>query len=327
MLCIIRQETDPYFNIAAEEYVLKHFTEDCFMLWRNEPCIIVGKHQNTLAEINLDYVKEKQIRVVRRLSGGGAVFHDLGNLNFTFVANAEAGSNLVDFHKFTKPILDVLKTLNINAEFSGRNDLVIDGRKFSGNAEHVFRQRILHHGTLLFSSVMSDLVNALNVDPSKFTDKAVKSVRSRVTNISEHLSAPITVIEFRDLIMQHIIASTPGAKVYSFTQEDIDNIAKLSAEKYATDEWNYGTSPKYTFRKKLKTAGGHIEVALVVENGIIRQARFFGDYFHIQDPADIEAAIVGARHEEDELRRRFAAYPLQEYFLNITEKELITALI
>ncbi len=327
MLCIIRQETDPYFNIAAEEYVLKHFSEDCFMLWRNEPCIIVGKHQNTLAEINIDYVKKKEIKVVRRLSGGGAVFHDLGNLNFTFVANAEAGSNMVDFHKFTKPILDVLKTLNINAEFSGRNDLVIDGRKFSGNAEHVYRQRILHHGTLLFSSVMSDLVNALNVDPSKFTDKAVKSVRSRVTNISEHLASTLTVLEFRDLIMQHIIDSTPGATVYSFTQEDIDNITKLSAEKYATAEWNYGTSPNYTFRKKLKTAGGHIEVALVVENGIIRQARFFGDYFHIQDPADIEAAIVGARHEEGDLLSRFASYSLQDYFLNITEEDLISALI
>lgn len=327
MLCIIRQETDPYFNIAAEEYVLKHFSEDCFMLWRNEPCIIVGKHQNTLSEINIDYVKDKQIKVVRRLSGGGAVFHDLGNLNFTFVANAEPGSNMVDFHKFTEPILDVLKTLNIHAEFSGRNDLVIDGRKFSGNAEHVFGQRVLHHGTLLFSSVMSDLVNALNVDPSKFTDKAVKSVRSRVTNISEHLSSPLTVLEFRDLIMKHIIEATPSAEVYTFTQEDIDNISKLSAEKYATKEWNFGSSPAYTFRKKLKTAGGHIEAALVVENGIIIQARLYGDYFHIHDPADIETALIGVRHEENDMRRRFADFPLRDYFLNISENELIDVLI
>lgn len=327
MLCIIRQETDPYFNIAAEEYVLKHLREDCFMLWRNEPCIIVGKHQNTLAEINAEYVKEKNIKVVRRLSGGGAVFHDLGNLNFTFVANVEPGNDLVDFHKFTKPILEVLKNLHINAEFAGRNDLVIDGRKFSGNAEHVFGQRVLHHGTLLFSSEMSDLSSALNVDPSKFTDKAVKSVRSRVTNISEHLQQPLTVLEFRDLIMKHIIKSTPEAVVYTFSQDDIEAIAKLRDERYATHDWNYGISPAYTYTRKLKTAGGHIEVALVVENGVIKHARFFGDYFHIHDPAEIELALVGARHTEQEMRDRFAKFTLKDYFLNVTEQELLSALL
>jgi len=326
MLCIIRQETDPYFNIAAEEYVLKHFHRDCFMLWRNEPCIIVGKHQNTLAEINADYVKQKQIKVVRRLSGGGAVFHDLGNLNFTFIANEEPGNIQVDFRKFTRPILEVLNKLGINAEFSGRNDLVIDGRKFSGNAEHVFGHRILHHGTLLFSSEMTDLTNALNVDPSKFSDKAVKSVRSRVTNISEHLGQNLTVLEFRDLIMNHIIEATPDAEVYTFTDQDIKAIGKLRDEKYATPEWNFGSSPQYTFNKKLKTTGGHVEVALVVDSGIIKYARFYGDYFHIHDPADIEAALIGVRHDEEAMRKRFATFPLDSYFVNVSEDELISAL-
>ncbi|MDD3743622.1 MAG: lipoate--protein ligase [Lentimicrobiaceae bacterium] len=325
MLCIIRQETDPYFNLAAEEYVLKHFERDCFMLWRNDPAIIVGKHQNTLAEINLDYVKEKDIKVVRRLSGGGAVFHDLGNLNFTFVASGEK-HELVDFHKSTLPILQVLLKLDIQAKFEGRNDLTIEGRKFSGNAEHVFKNRVLHHGTLLFSSEMTDLTAALKVDPEKFSDKAIKSVRSRVTNIQEHLHTPLTVLEFRDLIMQHIIETTPGAVEYSFSKDDIEAIKKLRDEKYSTWDWNFGYSPRYNFHKTIKTAGGKLEVSLEVQNGIIENARFYGDYFNMHDPADIERALEGTSHNIDAITSVLNQFNFNDYFINISKQEFLKAL-
>ncbi|MBK6347102.1 MAG: lipoate--protein ligase [Bacteroidales bacterium] len=325
MLCIIRHETDPYFNLAAEEYVLKHFERDCFMLWRNEPAIIVGKHQNTLAEINADFVKENQIKVVRRLSGGGAVFHDLGNLNFTFIASGEH-HQLVDFRKFTLPILEVMKKLGIDAKFEGRNDLTIGGRKFSGNAEHVHKSRVLHHGTLLFSAEMADLSGALNVDPDKFTDKAVKSVRSRVTNISEHLQIPMTVLEFRDHIMNHIVETTANSQLYSFTEEDIRSISRLRDEKYITWEWNFGYSPKYNFRKAVKTNGGKLEVALEVVNGIIEKARFYGDYFNKLDPSEIESALEGSLHSESAVADRLNRFDITQYFLNVTREELAKAL-
>lgn len=325
MLCIIRHETDPYFNLAAEEYVLKNIARDSFMLWRNEPAIIVGKHQNTMAEINLDYVKENQIKVVRRLSGGGAVFHDLGNLNFTFIASDE-NHKLVDFRKFTIPILEVLQKMGIQAKFEGRNDLTIGGRKFSGNAEHVFKNRVLHHGTLLFSSQMTDLSNALNVDPDKFQDKAVKSVRSRVTNISEHLHEPLTVLEFRDKIMDHVRNNTPDAEMYSFSTQDIDAINQLREEKYLSWDWNFGYSPQYNFRKTLKTDGGKLEVVLKVTNGIIENARFFGDYFNKLDPSDIEQALVGTAHREAALKDKLKAFDLSDYFLRISEEELLSTL-
>jgi len=176
MLIVNRPHTDPWFNIAAEEYFLKNFQEDIFMLWQNEASIIVGKHQNTLAEINYPYVKENGIPVIRRISGGGTVFHDLGNLNFTFIQNGEKGK-LVDFRKFTDPILAVLNKMGVPAVFEGKNDLRVDGLKISGNAEHVFKNRVLHHGTLLFSSVLNDLGKALKVKTDRFTDKAVKSIR------------------------------------------------------------------------------------------------------------------------------------------------------
>lgn len=325
MLCIIRHETDPYFNLAAEEYVLKNFERDTFMLWRNEPSIIVGKHQNTLAEINADYVKENKIKVVRRLSGGGAVFHDLGNLNFTFIASGE-NHQLVDFRKFTQPILEVLQKLNIEAKFEGRNDLTIEGRKFSGNAEHVYKNRVLHHGTLLFSAIMADLSSALKVDPDKFQDKAVKSVRSRVTNISEHLKEPLTVLEFRELILKHVMESTPGAELYSFTESDIAAISKLRDEKYISWEWNFGYSPKYNFRKAVKTNGGKLEVTLEVNNGIIEKARFYGDYFNKADPAEIESALSNTAHNEEAIREKLSGFNIPEYFLNVSSEELITSL-
>lgn len=325
MLCIIRHETDPYFNLAAEEYVLKNFEHDNFMLWRNEPAIIVGKHQNTLAEINQEYVRENMIKVVRRLSGGGAVFHDLGNLNFTFIASGE-NHQLVDFRKFTQPILEVLQKISIEAKFEGRNDLTIDGRKFSGNAEHVYKNRVLHHGTLLFSAQMADLSSALNVDPDKFQDKAVKSVRSRVTNISEHLKTPLSVLEFRDLILNHVMESTPGAELYSFTQDDISAIARLRDEKYITWDWNFGYSPKYNFRKTVKTNGGKLEVTLEVVNGTIEKARFFGDYFNKLDPVDIEQALTGTLHNETAISERLKDFEISDYFLKISREELITSL-
>jgi lipoate---protein ligase len=217
MLCINNLSTEPYFNMALEEHLLRNFSANIFMLWRNNNAIVVGKHQNTLAEINLDFVKQQNIKVVRRLSGGGTVFHDLGNLNFTFIENGE-GEELINFRKYTQPILDVLAQLGVEARFEGRNDLTINGLKFSGNAEHVFRKRTLHHGTLLFSSQISDLTQALNVDPEKFKDKAVKSVRSRVTNISDHLKVKMDVKEFANRIMNHIRSKYPQATVYELVR-------------------------------------------------------------------------------------------------------------
>ncbi len=320
MLCIKDLHTDPYFNLAADEYVMKKFKEDCFMLWRNEPSIIVGKHQNTLAEINLDYVRENNIKVVRRISGGGAVFHDLGNLNFTFIRNSREGSQ-VDFRKFTRPILDVLQLMGINAKFEGRNDLTIDGKKFSGNAEHVWKNRTLHHGTLLFSAVMTDLSSALKVNPMKFTDKAVKSVRSRVTNISEHLKEKMDVLEFRDRIMMHIMEMYPDSKLYRYTPEDISGIEILRDEKFSKWEWNFGYSPKYDFEKMIRTEGGSVEFHFNVEKGIIRDIRIYGDFFHKHDIEVVEKSLVGVKHEYDSIIENLSKFNFNDYFKNINVKE------
>lgn len=325
MLCIRRKNTNPYFNLAAEEYVLKNIDDECFMLWRNEPCIVVGKHQNTLAEINLEYVKEHNIPVVRRLSGGGAVFHDLGNINFTFIKKDE-NENLINFRKYTEPILEVLKLLKIDAKFEGRNDLTIDGKKFSGNAEHVWKNKVLHHGTLLFSSQINDLSAALKVDPAKFADKAVKSVRSRVTNISEHLIEPMNVMEFYELIMNHIITTHPEIKLYEFTDEDNLKINQLVESKYNTWDWNFGYSPKYNFNKKSNSVAGNIEITMDVNNGIIQDIKIYGDFFNKTDISELENSIKNLPHDYNTLYNKLSDLNIENYINSMKLNEFINML-
>lgn len=245
MLLIQNNNTDPYFNLALEEYLLKEFKnkdsgeapEDCFMLWQNEPCVVVGKNQNILDEINEDFVKKNNIKIARRISGGGAVYHDLGNLNFTFIIN-DTQNDLRNYKKFLTPIIEALATLGVKAEMSERNDLLIDGLKFSGNAQYKHRNRLLHHGTILFSSDLNNVRAALKTDGSK-GGKWVKSVSSSVTNVQNHLSKSLSIEELKTMINNYIASGKERSITYNLTLIDIDKVTKLIKEKYKTDNWIY----------------------------------------------------------------------------------------
>ena len=326
MLYIVNNSTDPYFNLAAEEYLLRNFKENCFMLWRNKPSIIVGKHQNALAEINYEYIKENNIDVLRRLSGGGTVFHDLGNLNFTFIQNVNANENLVDFKKYIKPIVAVLNQLGINAKHEGRNDIMIDGKKVSGNAEHVFKQRVLHHGTLLFSSVISDLSKALKVNPLKYQDKGVKSVKSRVTNINECLSEKISVLKFQDKILAYMKESEPNIENYIFSKTDVDQINKLVKDKYVTWDWNFGYSPKYSFEKSIEILHDNIEIQMNVEKGIITDITIKSDLIDKSDIYVVEQKLIGINHEEHSILKALKDFPNNNLISGISIEKFIKSL-
>ena len=325
MLLINNTNTNAYFNLAMEEYFLKNTNEDIFLLWQNENSIIVGKNQNTLSEINYDYVKENNIKVVRRLSGGGAVFHDLGNINFTFISCND--NSFSDFKKFTMPIVEALKELNVHAEFSGRNDLLIDGQKFSGNAQYNYKNKVMHHGTLLFSSEINDLSNALKVKPSKFQGKSVKSVKSRVTNISSHLDKEMTVLEFKDYLMDFINKRDENSHFYELNDKDVESINKLVEEKYSTWEWNFGYSPKYSLYNEVKYPGGNLEFSLDVHDGLIKDIKFFGDFFGKEDISFIEDKLRNVKHNEYSIKSALENVDINNYFLNCNIDILISGIM
>ena len=315
-----REVIDPYYNLAMEEYLLKHFREEFFVLWQNDKSVIVGRNQNTLAEIDMDYVRSRGITVARRMSGGGAVFHDLGNLNYTFIMN-DGGDGFCDYARFTQPIIDAMREeLGIEAELSGRNDLTIDGKKFSGNAQYVYKDRILHHGTLLFSLAMEDLSGALRVDERKIKSKGVRSVRSRVTNISEHLKKPITLTQYRDLLCRAVLSGQ--GELFELTSNDRRAIQTLRDEKYATWEWNFGYSPKYTFTKSDYFPSGHVEVNLDVADGVIRAARVFGDFFSRRDVSELELEFAGIRHSREAVEEVLTKINTEDYFSGIDKEAL-----
>ncbi|RLZ09128.1 lipoate--protein ligase [Faecalibacter macacae] len=324
MLIIDSPSHDAYFNIALEEYLLyKYPTEDIFLLYINAPSIIVGKFQNTLAEINLDYVKDKNIKVVRRMSGGGTVYHDLGNLNFSF--HTLLGTyDFMDFSQFTEPVIHLLNELNVPAKLEGRNDLLVDGKKFSGNAKLARNGKMIQHGTILFNSEMSVLGDALKVNPLKFVDKAVKSNRARVTNLIDFLPDDMITDDLKELLIEEMLETNEGATIYQLSDEDIKGVNQLIEEKYNTWDWNFGFSPKYNFKNAKKVPAGFIEVHLDVERGgQIEKAKIFGDFFASKPIEEFENLLINKNHDINTLNKLFESIDLTEYFGKVTKEEII----
>ena len=318
--------TDPAFNLAVEEYVFDYLPKDRMyvMLWQNDNAIIIGKNQNTLAEINEGYVKEQGIRVVRRLSGGGAVYHDMGNLNFTVIADAQ-GENL-DFGRFCALVVKALQRLGVKAEINGRNDMTIDGKKFSGNAQYLRQGRVMHHGTILFDSNASVLANALQVDEAKIQAKGVKSVRSRVTNVRPCLPVDMTLPQFRQVLLDTILEDAPGTE-YILTEKDMAVIEKLKKDRYDTWQWNYGHSPECTLHKKGRVEGcGTVEAFITLREGKISQIIFKGDFFGVSDPEQLANLLIGCRPDRASLEERLSQTEVSRYFMGLTAAQLLDIL-
>ena len=325
MLCILSPYTNPYFNLASEEYLLKCFQEDVFLLYRNTPSIVVGKHQNTLAEINLPFVQEQEIQVARRISGGGTVFHDLGNLNFAFFTTGTEGT-LVDYKRATLPIIKALGEMGLDVKLGERNELLLKKLKISGTASHVWKQRVLHHGTLLFSSEIKDMSSALKTVQERFTDRAVRSVPSKVTNIRDHLTEEMDVERFQSRIMDYILRSDKNVRLYQFSHTDISEIEARRDSKFATWEWNFGYSPKYQFCKSITFKSGQLDIHMNVEKGVIKDLKIVGNYISIKDVVLLEQHLLGAIHDPETLRIRLSEIEVSDYIAGLENEELLVGM-
>lgn len=318
------QHYDPMINLAIEEYCLKYLDpEETYLLFYiNQPSIIIGKNQNTIEEINTKYVEDNGIKVVRRLSGGGAVYHDKGNLNFSFITKDD-GDSFHNFKKFTEPVIKALEKLGVKAELSGRNDIMADGRKISGNAQFATRGRIFSHGTLLFDSEIEHVVSALNVKKEKIESKGIKSIRSRVANINELMDQKMTTEEFRKILLSYIFDTNGDVPQYRLTEKDWEKIHEISRDRYQKWEWNYGRSPKFNLQHSKRFPAGSIDLRLEVKKGMIQDCKIFGDFFGVGDIADIEKRLIGQQYDRKTISDVLEDMDMRHYFGNVSKEDFL----
>ena len=312
---------DPFYNLAFEEVVLRSRRQGNYLiLWQNDRTVVIGQNQNAEAEINRSFVEANDIRVVRRMTGGGAVYHDLGNLNYSFITDAGDAEKLT-MDGFTRPVVEALQGLGLQAEASGRNDILVEGRKVSGTAQRLMGGRILHHGTLLFDSDVETVAGALRVDPSKFQSKSSKSVRSRVGNIRPCLPRDMDLDAFWTYLKTALAGS--GFSEEELTPAELAEVETLRSEKYATWEWNFGRSPQFDLTNKRRFSGGGLEVGLHVEKGLITNIAFYGDFLAVSPLEPLTEALRGCPLRREDVQAVLDRFPLQAMFGSITAQEIL----
>lgn len=322
-----QQITDPRINLAIEEHLLRNLAQPdpLLLFYINEPAVIIGRNQNTVAEIDPEFIAQQQIHVVRRLSGGGAVYHDLGNLNFSFITNGR--DHLHQFDQFLRPVVAALQKMGLNAQIRGKSDIFVADKKVSGNAQFASNGRMFSHGTLLFNSNLQNLLNALNPSQQHISSQAVQSIRNFVTNLSDHLPQPLTIQQLQTVLLQELFGQQPAPE-YTLGPDDWQQIEQISASRYQTWEWNYGRSPRFNIQKQAQFPQvGKIELRLEVEKGHISQLKFYGDFAGSADIADLEARLIGQPYNQQTLTNTLKSIEISPYFGNLSKPDLLQLIL
>lgn len=327
MIYVENHSQNPYFNFALEYYLMteKDLKDDTiFMFWRTNPTLMVGKFQNTIEEINNKYVEENNINVVRRITGGGTIYTDMNGWQYTFITKNYNGSG-IDFKTFTQQIIDTLKEQGVEATFNSRNDLLIGNKKFSGNAQYIKDNVRLHHGSILFNTNIEEMVKSITVAEDKIISKGIKSVRERVTNVSEHLEKDIDAIKFRDIMLKSLLKNVDN--IYKLTEEDIQRVNEIAKEKFETWEWNYGASPKFNISKWKRFEGGKVSFNMNVKKGIIEDCSINGDFFGEGNIEDVSKALCGCKYNKEDITKVISNIDIPRYFFKVNKDEIIECII
>ena len=318
--------TNPYYNMAFDEYCLESLSinEPVFYLWQNRPAVIVGFNQEVNTEVNLDYLKENGIDLVRRVTGGGAVFHDLGNLNYTIVGRSEDLER--DYPEYASIMAKALQSLGVPATLSGRNDILVEGRKVSGFAKRVCKNRLMVHGTLMYNVDVDVLTKVLNPSNTKLQSKGIASVRSRVANLREYLPNVPDIQTFSKQL-EEILSLHYQDTEYQLSEIDLANIQELTDKKFATWEWNYGRSPKATLTHSSRLACGTVEIHLTLTENRISSCRFGGDFLGNLPATDLESALIEVIYDTENIEKRLSSFTISDYFDGVTVEELIKLIL
>ncbi len=327
MIYIESNSNDPAYNTALELFAFNELAkeDDVFYLWINKPCIVVGKNQNTREEIDQEYCDDHGIQIVRRISGGGAVYHDYNNLNYTIISNKN--TEPFDFKSMSQPVIETLKEMGVDAEFTGRNDLQIGDRKFSGNAQYIKGNRIMHHGAMLFDVDLSVLSKALRVSKDKIESKGKKSVRSRVTNIKEHMEDQSWTTEDFMHKLRDYMDEKYNMTRYELTEEDEKKIQAIKAEKNDSWDWVYGINPDFTIQRNRRLPSGKVEANINVIKGVIENIKFFGDFFGVKDVQELSNMLIGTKYDKESIKKIINKVNINDYFLGVTNEEALDILV
>ncbi len=315
----------PFYNMALEEYLLKNdeFKDDYCFFYINSPSVIIGSHQNAYSEVNMKYARENNIYIARRLSGGGAVYHDKGNLNYSFVLNKENGAGMkIDFAPYTAPIITTLLRLGVKSELSGRNDILVDNKKISGNAQTAYKNKLLHHGTLMVDVDVTAMLNVLNVSEMKISSKAIDSVRSRVLNLKSLLPSGFDTFALRDELIKTYFRGKEYGE-YTLDKKDTDNINTMVKEKFSTNEYNLSQKAPFGVVKRKKFTAGIIEAGFNVKNNRIEGISFCGDFFENDSIRQLEGILSNVPFNQKDIKERLLNINAGDYIANLTNDELI----